>query len=327
MNKQTSEPLALGFDIGGTSTKIGLVSPAGMISHFRRFPTEARDASPQRFLQRLVENVGSVIEEAGDRHIVGIGISVHGYTDEDRTGPILCLNTPALHGVNLKGLMQDRFNLPTVVNNDLTAHVLAEYVFGSGQGARRFLCMAIGTGLGAGVVINGEPLRFVGGCAGDTGHIILEPGGLTCSAGCKGCAEALCGVSGIEHLAFERYGRKVSAYQVIEAAQKGSDPIATGIIQQIGHYIGQTLASLAAIFLPDRIALTGGTAEAGAVLLDAVCSRFEELVGDYHRVFAAMGGDYYSGVEIVLGKTRGETGVIGATVELLQPYLTQHDMS
>jgi glucokinase len=130
-------------------------------------------------------------------------------------------------------------------------------------------------------------------------------------------------VAGIERLAHARYGRKVSARQVIEAARRGDDPAATAVMRQVGHYLGQTLASLSGIYLPDRIALTGGTAEAGPVLLDAVRERFEELVGDYHRTFARMGGDYYAGVEIVLGKMRGETGVIGATIELLQPYIVR----
>ena len=89
----------------------------------------------------------------------------------------------ALRGVDLRGLFAETFGLPAVVNTDLTAHALAEYHYGSGRGARRFLCMAMGTGLGAGVVINGQALRFIGGKAGDTGRVIVEPGGPpdTCS--------------------------------------------------------------------------------------------------------------------------------------------------
>jgi len=306
----------LGIDVGGTYTKLGLVSTAGEVSAFRRFPTEARGDSPDEFLRSLFASVQEMLAGAGPG-VTGIGLSVHGYTDEARRGPILCLNTPALHGVDLKTPLENSFNLPVVVNNDLTAHVLAEYTFGSGSGARRFLCLAIGTGLGAGVVVDGEPLRYLGGCAGDTGHVILEPGGPSCSSGCRGCAEALCGVSGVERLALEVYGAPVTAHEVIAAASRGDDPLATAVMTRIGRYLGQTLASLSVIYLPDRIALTGGTAEAGPKLLDAVRHRFEELVGDYHRTFARLGGDYYSGVEIVLGVTRGETGIVGAAVELL----------
>jgi glucokinase len=311
-----TDPLVLGIDIGGTSTKLGLVSATGEVSAFRRFPTEADGESPDAFLQNLISNVQEMLEDAGSQ-VNGIGLSVHGYTDEARRGSILCLNTPALHGVDLKTPLEKHFSRPVVVNNDLTAHALAEYTFGSGRGARRFLCLAIGTGLGAGVVVDGEPLRYLGGCAGDTGHVILEPGGPSCSSGCHGCAEALCGVAGIERLAFQAYGRPVPAQEVIAATSRGDDPRAASVMTRVGRYLGQTLASLSAIYLPDRIALTGGTAEAGLTLLDAVCERFEELAGDYHRTFIRLGGEYYAGVEIVLGKTRGETGIVGAAVELL----------
>lgn len=315
--------VALGFDIGGTHTKIGLVSADGQIRGFKRFPTDAQGNDPQPFIDRLLIELAHTLEQM-DTPVVGIGVSVHGYANEERTGPMMCFNTPALEGLDLKRILAQHFDLPVVLNNDLTAHTLAEYHFGTGRGKRRFLCLAIGTGLGAGVVINGEPLRYVGGCAGDTGHIILEPGGPACSAGCRGCAEALCGVAGIERLANRHYGKAVSAFEVIANAREGSDTIAIGIMEQIGRYLGQLLASLAPIFLPDRIALTGGTAEAGDIVLKACRDSFEDLAGGYHRAFAAVGGNYYSGTEIVLGETRGETGVLGAAAELILPVPNPH---
>ena len=108
----------------------------------------------------------------------------------------------------------------------------------------------------------------------------------------------------------------MSAHDVITGAREGNDEKALAVIRRIGDYVGQLLASLSVIYLPDRMALTGGTAEAGPVLLETVRSRWDELVGDYHRTYVEM-GDYYDGTEIVLGRTRGETGVVGAVVELL----------
>lgn len=309
-------PLALGVDVGGTGTKAGLVDRAGQVYAFRRFPTQGHGDSAEPFMNDLRSCIRSLLEEA-PVEVVGIGLSVHGWTDDERRGPILCLNTPALHGVDMKTPLGGEFGLPVVVNNDLTAHVLAEYAYGVGQGVGRFLCLALGTGLGAGVVVKGQPLRYVGGCAGDTGHVILEPGGPPCPTGCRGCAEALVGVAGIERLAQETYGQPRTARDVITAAREGGDEKATSVMRQIGRYVGETLASLSVIYLPDRMALTGGTAEAGPVLMDAAKARFEELVGEYHRTFAGLPGDYYSGTEIVFGRTRGETGVVGAVVELL----------
>jgi glucokinase len=312
---QIQPPIALGIDVGGTNTKVGLVDVAGRVYGFERIPTDVGHEPPDPFLSRLKDCVGRVLDRA-PVDVKGIGLSVHGWTDDSRRGPILCVNTPSLHGVDMKGLLSEAFHVPVVVNNDLTAHVLAEYAYGVGQGSKRFLCLALGTGLGAGVVVNGRPLRYVGGCAGDTGHVILEPGGPACSTGCLGCAEALCGVDGIERLAREEYGKAVSAYDVITGAREGKDEKALAVMRRIGNYVGQLLASLSVIYLPDRMALTGGTAEAGPVLLETVRARWDELVGGFHRMYVGM-GDYYDGTEIVLGRTRGETGVVGAVVELL----------
>jgi glucokinase len=172
--------------------------------------------------------------------------------------------------------------------------------------------LAMGTGLSAGIIIEGKPLQFTGGCAGDTGHLILRPGGPACSAGCKGCAEALIGVDGIERLARESYGEPVTAHQVIECARRDEDPRAVAVITEIGGYVGELLASLSHIFLPERISLSGGTANAGEILLDAVRERFEYLNGDYHRAYSSQSAGYYRGVDIVLGELKEESGLIGS---------------
>lgn len=317
MGVSGAEPVALGIDIGGSNTKLGLVNARGELRAFRRFPTEARGRDPGPFLDQLFAHADAVMAEAGGA-VIGVGVSTHGYIDDARNGPVVCGNTPALAGVNLRGLLAERYRLPAVLNNDLIAHALAEYRFGSGRGVRRFLGVAVGTGLGAGVIINGAPLRYFGGQAGDTGRIILEPGGPTCVYGVSGSAEALCGVPGIERLARERYGRDVPAHAVIAAARAGNDPIAAGVMAQIGAYLGHALAIWSVLFMPERAAITGGTAEAGPVLLEACRRRFGELIGGYHRTVAAMAGETPRDVEIVLGEMRGETGVVGAVVELFE---------
>ncbi len=304
----------LGIDIGGTNTKVGVVDPHGDLLAFQKMPTEAFGTDPAPYLARLA----ALIEQVRAGHTFdGIGVSMHGMLDDAGNGPSLCNNTPSLRGLNMRGWLESRYHLPVIVNNDLTAHALAEYYFGSGRQAKRFMCLALGTGLGAGVIINGKPLKFLGGRAGDTGRIIIDPDGPPDVYGARGSAEALCGVAGIERLAEQRYRRQVAAHDVIAAARDLTDPTAVQIMQQIGEYIGQLLASLCMIFLPDKVALTGGTAEAGAVLLEAVRVRFEAIAGEYHRTFARLMPDEYAGVAIVLGERKGETGVLGAVVELL----------
>ncbi|HVO69694.1 MAG TPA: ROK family protein [Aggregatilineaceae bacterium] len=307
-------PIALGIDMGGSYTKIGLVSVDGEISAFRRIAMTAKGTDAQSFLDEL-STQGREVRAAALGTLLGIGISTHGCIGDARRGPVVCANTPAL-----RGLVENAFELPVVVNNDLTAHALAEYHYGSGRGARRFLCMAIGTGLGAGVVINGDALRFVGGNAGDTGRVIAEPGGPPDMYGARGSTEALCGIRGVERLALSYYGQPVAATDVIRAARDGTDDRAVRVMRQIGAYLVQALAMLCSIYLPDKVALTGGTAEAGPVLFEACCQRFDALVAVYHRAIAESAPGFYSGVKIVLGEMRGETGMVGATVEIFQTY-------
>jgi len=310
-----SSSLALGIDIGGSNTKMGLVSPAGELTCVRRMPTEARGSDPAPFLSRFLPLVDEVFA-AGAGRVMGIGVSMHGAIDDERRGPIACNNTPALRGLNMRGLLEERYGLPVVVNNDLTAHSLGEYHFGTGRGSRRFMTLAIGTGLGASVVLDGEPLRFGHGTAGDTGRLILDPEGPVDVYGVRGSAEILCGVPGIERLARLKYGREVSAREVITAARERSDDRAVAVMEQIGAYLGFTLANLSMIFYPDKVALTGGTAEAGEVLLEAVRRRFYELLGDYYRIVPELTGGAIRPVEIVLG-AGGETGILGSVVELM----------
>lgn len=305
--------LAVGFDIGGTHTKLGLVDEMGNLHNYIQFQTNLSVDSGS-FLDELFQNIESLLKTA-QSEIIGIGMSLHGYVDE--FGPIVCPNTPALRGINMRKLVEDRFGLPVKLNNDLVAHSLAEYHFGSGQGTRRFMCLAIGTGLGAGVIIDGQALKYTGGCAGDTGHLILIPGGPECSMGCKGCAEALCSVAGIERLARERLDREFPAHIIISGARRG-DMDSISIIEQIGAWLGILLASLSVIYMPQRIALTGGIAEAGQVLLESAREAFFDLVGEYHNQTVEMTDAFHQGVQIVLGRLRGETGVVGAVVELFQ---------
>ncbi|RPI20392.1 MAG: ROK family protein, partial [Chloroflexota bacterium] len=122
----------------------------------------------------------------------------------------------------------------------------------------------------------------------------------------------------IQRLALERYGYEVSANEVISKASNGSDEVAVRIMQEIGTYIGQLIASLYAIFFPDKVVLTGGTATAGDGLLRACRSRFEELSGDFMRRVHQASPDQFQLLEIEIGTMKEDTGVVGSVAELLQ---------
>jgi glucokinase len=310
-------PTVLAIDIGGTNTKLGLIHHDGSIRHSGKIPTEAHGDSAEPFFASLFEATDALVVQAG-ADLIGIGISAHGEVDRERRRPIITGNTPALRNVDIRTPIEARYGLPVAMNNDLTAHALGEYVFGSGHGVERFMCLAMGTGLGAAVIVDGKPLIIDGGNSGNTGLIILDPNGPVDNNGIRGSAEGLVGVPGIERLALARYGRPLKAHEVIAAARVGEDAVAVEIMTQVGAWVGQTLASLSVIFYPHRIAITGGTANAGAALLDAARAQFDALVGDFFRDLAANTGGNFRDVEIVLGEGGGETGILGAAVEVFQ---------
>jgi glucokinase len=310
---------AVGIDIGGSSTKLALVDASGEITDLHRMPTDRQGAHLSAYLDELIETTRALMQSAPGE-VAGVGMSILGPLNAEGTGPFLSANASGLVGVNFRDLIAEALSVPVIVNNDLTAHTLAEYGFGRGRGVRRFMCIPVGTGVGAGVVLNGKPLRLWGGTSGDCGRVILDPASdVACGCGVRGSAEALCGVASIERMARARYGRAVPASDVISAARGRSDETAVEIIQSVGRYLGQLVASLYAVFLPDRVALTGGIAEAGPVLVEACRQQFDEFSGEFMRMVHEAAPDQHAVLEIGLGKMKGETGVVGSVVELLHP--------
>jgi glucokinase len=296
---------AIGIDIGGTLTKLAIVSDEGRIVHSETLRTAAR-AAPAKFLDQLVQRVRSLVQKYP---VQGIGLAAPGFLSPDRRSIYYNPNTPALVGIDYVELLAG-LRLPVRLEQDLNVPTLAEYYFGEFRSAPRLMTVSIGTGLGAGFMIGDHLLDFSGSTIGDTGHIILEPGGPMCTAGCHGCAEALIATPNIVRLAKQQHTRKsshVTAHVVITSAREGQ-PWAVEIIRKIGDWLGQWLASLSPIFLPSHMILCGGVAEAGEVLRARTETRFREL-----------GGPEYTRARIALSRFGGRAGVIGAAA----PFLTK----
>ena len=292
---------AIGIDIGGTLTKIAIVLDNGEIRQIEKLRTAAH-TDTKEYLGRLIQSIEKLVDQT---MIAGIGIAVPGFLSENRHSIRYNPNTPALVGLDFINLL-NHFHLPVWLEQDLNVPTMAEYHFGQFRGAPRLMTASIGTGLGAGFMIEGRVLDFAGSTIGDTGHIILQPDGPTCTAGCHGCAEALIATPNIERLA-ETYGRShIRAEKVISAAKDG-EQWATEIMDQIGDWLGQWLASLSPIFLPSHIVLCGGVTETGELLLKRTETRFREL-----------SGPEYTQCVIAISRFGGHAGVIGAAA----PFLT-----
>ena len=295
-----SHGAAIGIDIGGTLTKLARVSAGGVVRQLSTIHTPIQ-GDPAPFLDEMRRQVDGLLMDTPAR---GIGLSLNGFLSDDLRSSRFSPNTPALVGIDFAAWLGG-FGLPYRIEQDLNAPAVAEYYFGGFRGSPRLLAASIGTGLGAGLIVGGQVVRFLGGTIGDTGHIILEPGGPACTAGCHGCAEALVSGPGVERLAIERGMGPLPAREVIAAARAGT-PWAEGIIATIGGWLGQWLASLAPIFLPDHILLCGGVAEAGEALREAADRRLHALTGPE-----------YAACELDISRFGGLAGVIGAAAPLL----------
>jgi len=308
--------LAVGIDVGASFTKIGLVTSGGEIIDDSVIASELQSAGPEAFLAAS----GAVVERLVRRHEVnGIGISLCSIVNEARTGVLLSVNAPALAGLDVRQAFAGRFGLPVRVCNDVAAFALAEARFGDGRGVRRFLCLALGTGLAIAAVRDGTVLETWGGISADAGRIILDPNAdVTCKAGVRGSAEALIGVEHIERLARAAAGRvDIRAREVIASARDG-DQAAGEVMARVGAHVGHLLALLSPVYFPQRILITGGTAEAGEPLFAAARRRYAELIGDFMTTLSQLESGVAQPVEIRKAALGPEGAVIGAALSFFE---------
>jgi glucokinase len=252
--------LILCVDIGGTSTKAGILHPNGKLNLIDSILSKPDCESYFDSLCSLMERI-----YPGARQI---GVGVAGFLDEGRTHLVYNSNLPWLEGFPLRQRLAERYPRARIeLEIDSNAATMAEYRFGSGRGKKRFLCLTCGTGLGVGMTIDGVPLRFAYGCMGDIGHTIVQRDGRLCSCGGRGCAEVLISATTLAAQYQELTERKETTLRdVIEASQAG-DELATGVLTSAGEWLGLAAASMANAFFPDHIAIAGGLSAAAETVL------------------------------------------------------------
>ena len=270
---QPSARWTLTFDVGGTSTKLAMVSEAGELRHWTTLPT-----LPPRevFLARLADALSraAIAPDASPAAIAG---AVAGFLDQ--TGTLAYNpNLPWLEGVDFRAALTRQFDLPIYLENDANAACAGEFLFGAGRGSRRFLCLTAGTGIGVGLIAAGELVRCAWGGLGDAGHVVIVPDGPPCSCGGRGCAEAVVSTVALAQHHSQRVGVRYSFRNLVEATAAG-DSAALATVARAGHHLGIALASLAQIFLPDRIAIAGGLSLLGDPLLRPTRASFAEHAG------------------------------------------------
>jgi glucokinase len=246
-------------------------------------------------IQRIIELVRELTRADGlpSDSIKGVGIGVPGTPDID-AGIIQFL--PNLPGkwlnVPLQAIVEEQVHLPVALINDVRAITLGEWSFGAGRGADTVACLAIGTGIGGGVVVNGQFHLGIGGTAGEFGHQVVEVDGLPCGCGGRGCLElyasgpaiAAMGVKEVMHGHTTRIGElvnhdlnRIHVGTIVQAAEEG-DQIATAILERAGRYLGIAVGNILGVISPEKVIFGGGVSAAGELLLAPILQTLKERV-------------------------------------------------
>jgi glucokinase len=265
---------AIGVDVGGTKIAAGVVSPSGDILNEVRYPS----AGPR---ERLLSTIARAVNEVRDGFEVGgICLAVPGTVSAAENKIIDAPNLHAIEGVPLKDELEERTGLSTTVENDANAAAWGEFRFGAGSEATHLVFITLGTGVGGGVVSHGVLLRGAQGAGGELGHITIQATGPRCGCGNHGCLEALASGTAIARRAREvasenpdsalgrlAVERTVLGEDVAELAREG-DEAARSVLEETGRWLGIGLAGYVNVFNPEVIAVGGGAARAGDLILE-----------------------------------------------------------
>lgn len=262
--------LLLGLDIGGTKSAAVVGDRDGNVL------ARVSAATPRERWQDAVALLCDLIREVCRAHgsavsdMDALGVSCGGPLDS-ATGTVYAPpNLPAWEAVPLRSILEAEFGLPTRLENDANATALAEHRWGAGQGCRDMAFLTMGTGIGAGLILDGNLYRGRHDLAGEVGHAVVLPNGPLCPCGKRGCLEALASGTSLARMGRERYGEEnLTAYDVCKRARLG-EPAAQGVIADVALYMGIGLANLLHTLNLERIVLGTLAVHAADLLLEPI---------------------------------------------------------
>jgi glucokinase len=305
---------AVGIDIGGTKVLGGLVTPDGRILE------TARRATPGGSVPETEDAIAGVVADllALSEHVVGVGVGAAGWFD--RTGDTV-LFSPHLAWRNsaLRKDLAARLQMPLWVGNDADAAAWAEYRYGAARGADLALMITLGTGIGGGIVIGGRLQRGAHGVAGEWGHMRVVPDGRLCACGNRGCWEQYASGTALGQTAREvATSSPAAAAQLLErvdgraerltgedvaAAAADGDALALELVTDVGTWLGQGIADLAAVLDPEVVVIGGGVSKLGELVLCPARDRLER---------ALPGRGFRPGPRVVAAELGPQAGLVGA---------------
>ncbi len=279
--------LTIGVDVGGTSVRAGVVDADGTILDTARTPTP-------RSVGALEAALARVIGELAARHPVGsVGLALAGFITPDRRGVRFAPHL-SWRDAPVADRIAERVGLPVVVEHDANAAALAERHFGAAAGASTVVFVAIGTGIGSALLLDGHVYRGAFGVAPELGHLPVVPEGRPCPCGKNGCWERYCSGTALAATAVELLARngsrspvlrrlvrsdpgRVTGQRVAAAAREG-DPVACAAMDELARWLGTGLAVVADVFDPELIVIGGGVSESAPLFLDEAREHYARMV-------------------------------------------------
>ena len=285
---------AIGIDVGGTKIAGGVVDDEG------RILTEHTVQSPARDAEAMEDAIAALVSRLRSEHeAASVGVGAAGYVNADRATVAFAPNL-AWRDLDLKRELEQRIDLPVVVENDANAAAWAEFRHGAGREVDDLLMLTIGTGVGGGIVKDGELYRGAFGVAAEIGHLRVVPGGRVCPCGNRGCLEAYASGSALVKIAREEVAEgslmtrnlvdlaggdpaDITGPLITGAAEDG-DLFAREQLANLGRWLGEAASSLAAVLDPAMTVIGGGVSRAGDLLLEPMRAAYAQtLSGRGHR--------------------------------------------
>lgn len=302
---------AIGIDIGGTKIAGAVVSETGEILAERRVATQAGES------EAIIEAVVAMVTDlAAEHEVVAAGVAAPGFIDAEQS---TVYYTPNISWRNepLRERLLSRLSMDVTIDNDANAAGWAEFRFGAGRRVNDMTMLTIGTGVGGAIVTGGALFRGGFGAGAELGHLRVMPDGLSCGCGARGCIEQygsgrallrmaneIADVGGIGlALAEARAEHGALDGTIVGSLIAAGDPGAVHALEELGHWLGQACASLAAVLDPQMFVFGGGVSVAGDLLLDPVREAFRQHV-------PARG--YHPEPEFVIAELVNDAGVVGA---------------
>jgi glucokinase len=303
----------IGIDVGGTKVLGGVVDELGSVL------TTARRDTPREGGVALTQAIADVAKELmAEFTIDSVGVSAAGFVSSDRKTMLATPNIAGWNGVDLDSELTTLIGLPVVIENDANAAAWGEARFGAGRGKRHMLMLTVGTGIGGGIVVNGDLYRGAFGIAAEIGHIRVVPEGHLCGCGARGCFEQYGSGNALMRHAREAIAASpdiarnllsrgdgtlegLTGKAITEAAREG-DAVALAAFNTTAQWLGAGIATLSVVLDPECVVIGGGVIDAGDILLEPTRSALE-------RYMPFAGKHPYP--EIIAAQLGNEAGLVG----------------